>query len=171
MEIVEIFTLMNWVPAVLLVLGFVMIVAEVFIPGFGFFGVAGILSLIAGIIVRIVQGLNLTQSIMLILMALAFLIVAGLVMIFSARFGVLSHTGLFENKTAIPTDYNRVDRQLRKLIGKSGRTISVLALGGKAKIAGKIYDVVSMGSYIEAGRHIRVVEIKDNTIMVRKWFE
>ena len=47
----------------------------------------------------------------------------------------------------------------------------VLNLGGKAKINGKIYDVVSRNSYIEDGAHIKVVEIKDNTIIVRKWFE
>jgi len=30
---------------------------------------------------------------------------------------------------------------------------------------------MSISTYIEAGSNIKVVEIKDNTIMVRKWFE
>ena len=63
------------------------------------------------------------------------------------------------------------DKQLRKLVGKNGKTISKLDLGGKAKIKGKIYDVVSIANYIEANTRIKVVEIKNNTIMVRKWFE
>ena len=92
-------------------------------------------------------------------------------MVVSARFGLLSHTGLFENKSTISKDYNKLDRSLKRLVGKSGKAVSALNLGGKAKIAGKVYDVVSINSYIEAGKHIKVVEIKNNTIMVRKWFE
>ena len=58
MEFVEIFTQMHWVPALLLILGLVFIVIELFVPGFGFFGISGSLSLIAGVIVRICQCLN-----------------------------------------------------------------------------------------------------------------
>lgn len=171
MEFVEIFTEMGWIPALLLCLGLVFMVVEVFVPGFGFFGITGIISIIAGIIVRIVQGLNLTQSLTLILLVLGFFIVAFVFMIYSAQYGILGRTGLFETRSSISVDYNKVDKELRKLVGKSGRAVGVLNLGGKAKINGKIYDVVSRNSYIEDGAHIKVVEIKDNTIIVRKWFE
>ena len=100
-----------------------------------------------------------------------FLIICGILLVYSAQFGFLSHTGLFENKSTIAKDYNKVDRSLRRLVGRSGKTVSALTLGGKAKIAGKIYDVVSINSYVEPNKHIRVVEIKDNQIMVRRWFE
>ena len=56
MEFAEIFTQMGWIPAVLLCVGLVFIIVEVFVPGFGFFGIAGTISIVAGIIVRIVQG-------------------------------------------------------------------------------------------------------------------
>ena len=171
MEFVEIFTEMGWIPALLLCLGLVFMVVEVFVPGFGFFGITGIISIIAGIIVRIVQGLNLTQCLTLILLVLGFFIVAFVFMIYSAQYGILGRTGLFETRSSISADYNKVDKELRKLVGKSGRAVGVLNLGGKAKINGKIYDVVSRNSYIEDGAHIKVVEIKDNTIIVRKWFE
>ena len=92
-------------------------------------------------------------------------------MVFSAKYGILSRSGLFETKSALPTSYNKPDKQLKKLIGKSGKTISKLDLAGQAKIRGEIYDVVSISSYIGAGSNIKVVAIKDNNIMVRKWFE
>lgn len=171
MEIVEIFTQMSWVVALLLIMGATFMIIEFFVPGFGFFGITGILSLIAGIIVRICQGLNLTQSIALILMALLFFVVSSMIMIGSARHGILGKTGLFERKTTISEDYNQVSRQYRKLVGKSGKAITTINMAGKAKINGKIYDVMSVNSYIEVGQHVKVVEIKDNTIMVRKWFE
>ena len=171
MEFVEIFTGMSWIPALLLSLGLLFLIVEVFIPGFGFFGVTGILLLIAGIIVRIVDGLNIVQSLTLILLVLGVLIIAFLLMVNSARHGLLGRTGLFETKSSIHKDYDKVDKNLSKLVGQSGRAVGVLNLGGKAKIKGKIYDVVSVNSYIEDGAHIKVVEIRDNTIMVRKWFE
>ena len=169
----EIWTNMNWIAAVLLGVGLIFIIIEVFVPGFGFFGVTGSISMVAGIIVRIAMKprLNVTQSIMMILLVIAVFAVCGIVMVHSASHGVLGKTGLFENKSTLSKDYDQVDKSLRKLVGKSGKTVSPLNLGGKAKIRGKIYDVLSINSYIDAGVNIKVVEIKNNTIMVRKWFE
>ena len=171
MEFTQIFTEMHWVPALLLIAGLVMMIVEIFVSGFGFFGVTGILSLVSGVIVRICFGLNISQSLTLILMVLGFLVLVFMVMVWGAQYGILGKTGLFERSTTLSKDYDRADRELRKLVGKNGKTISKLDLGGKAKIRGKIYDVVSISSFIEPGKNIRVVEIKDNTIMVRKWFE
>lgn len=171
MEFVEIFSEMNWIPMVLLCVGMVFIIVELFIPGFGFFGIGGSISIVAGIVVRIIDGLNFVQSLVLILMVLGFFVVAMMYMVYSAQHGILGRTGLFERRSSIPRDYNEVDKKTQKLVGKSGKAVGVLNLGGKAKINGKIYDVVSVNSYIESGANIKVVEIKDNQIMVRKWFE
>ena len=171
MDLMVIFTQMSWVAALLLILGVVFILIEAFVPGFGFFGIGGVESLIAGIIVRICQGLNVEQSMALILLVLAFFVVASLIFVFSARFGVLKHTGLFETKSTLDKNYNKAEREIRKLVGKSGKTVTKLDLAGKAKIRGKIYDVVSINSFIEAGANIKVVKIQDNEIFVRKWFE
>ncbi len=169
----EIFTQMSWIPAVLLGVGLIFVIIEVFVPGFGFFGITGTLTMVAGIIVRIAvkPGLNVTQSIMMILLVIAVFAVCAIIMVHSAKHGFLGKTGLFETKSTLSKDYGEVEKNLRKLIGKSGKTVSPLKLGGKAKIKGKIYDVLSINSYIDAGVNIKVVEIKNNTIMVRKWFE
>ena len=171
MEFVEIFTQMNWIAAVLLIVGCVFFIVEIFLPGFGFFGITGLLSMVAGVVVRICYGLNLVQSLTLILLVVGAVGLCFMLMTFSAKYGILGKSGLFETKSSLPTNYNDVDRQLRKLVGKSGKAISKLDLGGQAKIRGKIYNVMSISSYIEAGSNIKVVEIKNNTIMVRKWFE
>ncbi len=171
MEFAVIFTEMGWIPMLLLCIGMVFILVELFVPGFGFFGIAGGVSIVAGVIVRIVEGLNLMQSLVLILMVLGFCVLATLFLVFSAKHGVLGRSGLFETRSSLPTDYNKVSKRLKKLVGRSGKSVGVLNLGGKAKIKGRIYDVVSVNSYIEAGSNIKVVEIKDNQIMVRKWFE
>lgn len=171
MEFAQIFTEMNWLPAVLLSIGIIFTIVEVFVPGFGFFGVVGIGSMIAGIAVRIAQGLNLVQALTLVLLVVGFYIVAGMFLVFSAQHGILSQTGLFETNSTLRRDYDKTAKELKKLIGKSGRALSKLNLGGKAKIKGKIYDVVSATSLIPAGSHVKVIAIKDNQIIVRKWFE
>lgn len=171
MEFAVIFTQMHWIPILLLSVGAVFVLVEVFVPGFGFFGISGSLSIAIGIIVRICQGLNVAQSIALILVVLGFFVVMFMIFVFSAQYGLLGRTALFENKSSLDKNYNIADKQIRKLVGKTGKAISKLSLAGKAKIRGKIYDVVSINSYIEEGAHIKVVEIKDNTIFVRKWFE
>lgn len=171
MEFTQIFTEMHWVPALLLVVGLVMMVIEIFISGFGFFGIMGLISLIAGVVVRICFGLNLSQSLTLILLVIGFLVLVVMFMVYGAKYGILGKTGLFERRSTLSQDYNKVERELRKLVGRNGKTISKLDLGGQAKIRGKIYDVVSISNYIEPNTNIKVVEIKDNTIMVRKWFE
>lgn len=171
MELSSIFTEMSWISGSLLCLGLLFVIVEVFMPGFGFFGITGMCSLIAGIVVRICEGLSLEQSLILILIVLGALAVGGLFMIFSAQYGFLGRTGLFENQTTISKDYNKLDKEHKKLIGKSGKAVSNLNLGGQAKINGKIYEVQSISSFIPEGSHVKVVSIKDNTIMVRKWFE
>ena len=169
MEFSAIFTEMGWLPAILLSLGMMFVIIEAFVPGFGFFGIIGTISTITGIVVRIVNGLNVTQSLTLILLVFAFYIVASIFMVFSAKYGILGTTGLFEN--TLKKDYDKPEKELRKLVGKSGKTVGVLNLGGKAKINGKIYEVMSIHSFIESGAHIKVVGIQNHTIMVRKWFE
>lgn len=171
MEFVQIFTQMSWVSALLLIIGAVFLFVELFVPGFGFFGVSGFGAILAGIVVRIVEGLNFTQSLMLILMVLAFLGLMIFLMVQSVKHGFLGRTGLFERRSTLATNYNVADKQTRKLVGKSGKTITNLNLAGKAKIRGKIYDVVSQNSYIEKGSNIKVVKVEGNSIVVRKWFE
>lgn len=171
MELVEIFSQMSWVSAMLLALGAVFLIIELFVPGFGFFGITGFASFIAGIVVRICQGLNLTQSITLVLISLIFLVVVFIIMVGSASHGMLGKTGLFERRTSISEDYNKVSKSYKKLIGRSGKAVTKINMAGKAKINGNIYDVMATNSYIDVNKHVKVVDIINNTIMVRQWFE
>lgn len=171
MEYAVIFTEMSWISALIIIVGLVLLTIEVFVPGFGFFGIAGLVTMGAGIVVRIFEGLDFLQAIWFVLTIVAGLLIMSFVVLVGGRRLVLGRTGIFENSTTISTHYNQVDRELKKLVGKTGKTVSKLDLAGKAKIKGKIYDVMSINSYIESGAHIKVVAIKNNTILVRKWFE
>lgn len=171
MEFAVIFTEMSWIAGLLLILGLAFTIVEIFVPGFGVFGVLGIGSTIAGVVVRICDGLNLTQSLTLIMIVVGAFALLVMFMVFSAQHGALGRSGLFERKSSLDKNYNEVSKEYRKLKGKSGKAITSLNLAGKAKIKGKVYDVVSLNSFIEKGSHVKVIEIRDNSIVVRKWFE
>lgn len=104
-------------------------------------------------------------------MVLGFFVLCAMVMVFSAQHGILGRTGLFENSTTFDSRSSRETKELKKLIGKSGRAVGVLNLGGRARINGRVYEVLSIKSYIEDNSHVKVVGVKDNTLLVRKWFE
>ena len=68
---VRLFTEMNSWTIVLFILGIIFCLIEMFVPGFGFFGISGIVMIVAGIIVRMVSGGDLYMLLYMILIALA----------------------------------------------------------------------------------------------------
>ena len=168
MKFIEIFSQMHWSAVLLLIIGMIFMIIEMIVPDFGAFGIIGLACLLAGVIVRICQGTTVFQALMLILIVL--LVYCGCfgLMIKSAKSGKLGKTGLFETKPTISTEYNQPNPDLLNLVGKFGKATSGLNLAGRARIEGKIYDVVSELSFIEKNAEIEVIEIKDNTIIVRR---
>ena len=168
MKFIQIFSQMHWSAMLLLIIGMIFMIVEMFIPDFGVFGVLGLVSLAAGVIVRICQGTSVFQALTLILIVV--LIYCGCfgLMIRSAQSGKLGKTGLFETKPTISTEYNQPNEDYLKLIGSTGRTTTDLNLAGRARIQGKIYDVVAESSFIEKGVEIVVIEVKDNTLFVKR---
>ena len=60
-----------------------------------------------------------------------------------------------------------LDNEQLSLLHQSGETITALRPSGMATINGQRVDVVSEGSFIEAGRPIRVVAIEGLRVVVR----
>ena len=65
-EVVSLFTEMNVVPAILLTLGLILCIIEMFVPGFGAFGISGIVCLVGGIVAKMLYGGTVTQMFALI---------------------------------------------------------------------------------------------------------
>lgn len=56
----------------------------------------------------------------------------------------------------------------RALVGKQGTSLTVLRPAGKAKIGDDFIDVISDGPFISSGRQIEVVEVSGNRVVVRE---
>ena len=73
------------------------------------------------------------------LLVLGFLFLVVMIMVYGAKYGSLGKSGLFERRTTLPVNYNKVDRELKRLVGRNGKTISKLDLAGKAgRVHGKL---------------------------------
>ena len=163
MEDVFQFIITNLPLILCLVSGIALLVVEVFMPGFGLPGISGLALIIAGVVITWntygpVAGLAVT------LIALALAGIAISVSIKSAANGKLSRSALILNEVTPTVDHEETDA----LLGKTGKTVTVLNPVGFAEFDGVRLNVVSEGSYLEKGVRVRVQQVEGNKIIVRK---
>ena len=166
-EIVNLFTTTSWIIWVLIAVGLVLCIVEGIVPGFGVFGVIGIMCEIGAVVCQAIFTNSVPQVLLLILFNALTTIIIFLIFVFSAKHGLIGRTALVENKSSVPYNYG-VDKKFTKLIGKRGTTVSVCRPVGKVKIDGRILEAISVGTMIEKNVQVKVVKIKDNTIYINK---
>jgi membrane-bound serine protease (ClpP class) len=54
------------------------------------------------------------------------------------------------------------------LQGERGTTLTILRPSGKAQFGDRLVDVISDGPYIESGKHVQVIEVNGNRVVVRE---
>ncbi|MBE5746533.1 MAG: hypothetical protein E7359_04565 [Clostridiales bacterium] len=154
------------IATILYIIGLIFLIVEVFIPGFGFFGISGISLLVISIIVKICLGDSVTHILLSILIAFAIIIVLLIWIIISAKKGLISKSSLISNGTSIPTFYN--DDNLKVFIDKEGETVTTCKPVGKVRIDDEIYDVQSLDGFLEIGTKVKVIEVNDNMLKISK---
>jgi membrane-bound serine protease (ClpP class) len=152
-----------WV-LILFVFGVVLMLVEAFMPGFGVFGVAGLISTLVSIVLAAVSVK--TGMVML----LVSFILAGIFSYFAFRFfarrGALRHIILSEEERA-DLGYVAPPDQ-RNLVGQEGVAVTTLRPSGTVKIDGRRIDVVSEGAYIPSGDKVVVDRVEGVRVIVRK---
>ena len=173
---ISLFVGMDWLVITLLSIGVVLIVIEIFVPGFGVFGIMGILSTIGGIIARVVgKGLSAVTIVayvgyLIILVGVVSLIAFG-IMVWSAKKGLLSRTSIFSNSTALPAGHTAGTPDYSFLVGKIGSAITDLNPGGKIVVDAKTYSVISNGEYVYSNTPVKVVSCEGAKIVVKKFIK
>lgn len=177
----------GWLEVILFAIGIFCIVMEMFvIPGFGVFGVSGGLLVFTALVMssqrftgmgssKIIE--NVTYDTGIVGGAIATVIVVAMML---NRF--LPAIPFFNRMMLQPPDAHSFADAIatggspgtigieppRVVMGDRGQTVSMLRPAGKAKIDGKTLDVVSIGTFIDAGDEIEVVEVNANRVVVRK---
>ncbi|MFC2123295.1 NfeD family protein [Bacteroidota bacterium] len=151
---------MEWITVILLiVLGLGFIVAEIiFVPGTTFLGLLGVIFAIAGIVISYTNFGTGTGSIVLIVT----LIFGLAMMVYGFKSGAWSKFAL---KGSIDSKVNEGEKSSLQ-VGEEGETISTLRPIGKAEFQDTVYEVSTLGNYLEPGIRIRIIKIKQNKIIV-----
>lgn len=163
---VRLFTEMNGWTIVLFILGIIFCAIEACVPGFGFFGIAGTIMIVAGIVVRMIFGGDLYMLLYMVLIALVLFGILFFVASLLIRKGRLGRTAIFNVGTAVPEDITEGTRDYSSLVGKKGVVTSVLRPAGKVNIDGEIVDVVARDGYVEAGAEVVVLNVEGQRIVV-----
>lgn len=142
-----------------LVLGAALMIVEVFLPGFGLPGVSGIVLIGAGVaIIWLKAGALATLLVVIALLA----ILISYMMRRATEGGAHARIFLREKEEL----HSGEDMQV--LLGKQGRTTSVLRPAGIGDFDGVRLNVVTEGSFIERDRPIEIVNVDGARIVVRE---
>ena len=167
-EFLDLFSGYGLIAMIILFVGLFFCMFEILVPGFGVFGIIGMIVSIGGFVFRIVVGISWIQVLILFILVILITAIAILLMTFFARIGLLGRMSIVQKQTAIPVDYDKPSKEQKKLIGKVGFAHTDFKTSGKFILNEKIYDAMSDGEFIEKGEKIQVVAIKNNTIIVKK---
>lgn len=150
--------------AVLLLLGLLFLLAEVFIPDFGIMGVLGIILFVAGII------LTAETFVDVLVMLLILIVFVALVVVFvvrSASKGRLSRTLVLKDSLSREKGFSGVE-DMKVFLGREGTALTMLRPAGIGVFEGVRLDVVTKGAYIEKGTRIKIMEVVGRRIVVDK---
>ena len=157
------FILTNLPLILCLLTGVALLVLEVFVPGFGLPGLAGLALLTAGVVMCwLTYGAAAGLGVTLICLALAGISIS--VSIKSAASGRLSKSALVLNDVIVPEE----KEEMSELVGKEGETLTVLNPAGFAEFDGVRLNVVSEASYLNKGTKVKVILVEGNRIVVRE---
>ena len=150
------------IPAlVMIIVGFGLMVVEMYVPGFGLPGISGILLMLGGIFLMQPTPL---QALILVVILVLLLGVAFSIAMRSIAKGRLSRSKLVLNEELGAGD----EQDLTYFIGNTGRTHTALRPAGIAEFGGVKLNVVSDGDFVAADRPIVVLRVEGNRIVVRE---
>ena len=168
----------GWMEVILFLAGLAFIAAELFIiPGFGVAGLSGIVLLTASVILAS-QGFVVPETavdwdqllgniVMLVIAGFAFFIAAFFI---TARMGslpVFSRMVLSTDREGqVASSSAAVPVSLPVEVGTVGVADSLLRPAGRASFEGRSFDVISDGSFVEAGATVKVIKVFGNVITV-----
>lgn len=168
----------NW-EILVFIIGLILVGLEIFvIPGFGIAGISGIVFVVGGLTLSLLDNVNFDfEPVNQAAAGKALITVIGgiglafvLILYLSSRIG---QKGLFRNIALIKTldnqsGYIGVPVEYKELKGKTGVATTVLRLSGKVQVDGKYYDAVSEDGFIEKGTKVKVIRYETGQLYVVK---
>jgi membrane-bound serine protease (ClpP class) len=153
-------------------LGLILVGLEIFvIPGFGIAGILGILALMGGLGLSLIGTGASWDSMLSALGQVAFSILVAIILtLILVRYFPRLPFGkrlILETNLQAQEGYESSPAEDHRWLGKQGLAVSDLHPSGIARFDGERVDVVSDGTFIDAGQPLQVVRIDGNRVVVR----
>lgn len=164
--------LAGWEEFLLVGLGLILVGAEIFfIPGFGIAGILGIIALMGGLGLSLIGTGATWESTLAALGQVAFSILVAIIatLILLRYFPRLPYGKrlILETNLQAQEGYESSPESDHRWLGKQGIAVSDLHPSGIARFDGERVDVVSDGTFIQAGQPLEVVRIDGNRVVVQ----
>ncbi len=169
----------NW-EILIFVVGIILLLLEIFvIPGFGISGISGLIFIITGLTLSMVDNIifdfkypdiaaaTIFKSLMITVVSITISFLLSLYLskeIFTSR---KLNIGLYTTQKR-EEGYISIDLKQKTMIGKSGIAATILRPSGKVEIENDIFDAVAVTSYINKGEKIKVVKDQAGQLYVKK---
>ncbi len=148
-------------------LGMVLLIVEVFMPGFGLPGITGIvLELLCIILTYVSHGSMAALGVTLIILAVIAIVIS--LALRSANKGRLSKSAVILTETESAEEGYVASGDMDVFLGKTGVTSTVLRPTGMAEFDGVKLNVQSDGEYIAKGETVRVDHVEGARVVVRR---
>ncbi|HHU76705.1 MAG TPA: nodulation protein NfeD [Firmicutes bacterium] len=153
----------GWPAIFLFILGIILLLVEAFIPGFGVFGIGGLVAITISIVLSSVSAV---AGLRALLYSLLLAIVVGYFAFkFFQRKGILRR---FIHRDASTKEQGFTSsRDLSFLMGKRGLAVTPLRPAGIVEMEGSRYNVVSEGAFVFTGESVEVIKVEGNRVVVR----
>jgi membrane-bound serine protease (ClpP class) len=153
--------------ALLLLLGLLLVMVEVFIPSGGVLGFLSITALVAGVILAFYHRGAEVGFLFLTVTAVA--LPVTLMMAFrwwpKTPMGRRILLDVPKSEEVLPDSPER--RWLRQMVGRVGVAKSLMLPSGAIEVDGHTIDALTEGTSIEAGQRVRVIAVSGNRVLVR----
>jgi len=142
--------------------GCILLVVELYVPGVGLFGIAGLASILASFFLSLGANMSAltTMTVSLLIAIIAFAVLARYLP--SSKLWaklVLKDSETTQDGYTSADDYNAY-------LGCEGITITQLRPAGRIEVNDIQLDVVSEGRFLPSGIKVRIVSVKGNRIVV-----
>ncbi len=151
----------------LLVVGMLLVLAELFLPSGGIISVLATTALVAAVVMAFRQSFTFGLAILaIILLGLPFVITFGLKLWGRTRLGRRFFLEA-PKPEEIPSAMDEREERLKNLVGRIGVAVTPLRPAGIVELDGLRLDTVTEGIMVEPGTPVRVVRVEGITVVVR----
>lgn len=153
-------------PIVILLIGIILLVIEMFVPSGGVIAVLATICFFAAVVMAFL--VNLQTGFIFLLVSGVIIPVSLAVMIKIWPFTPIGRRmfGRLPTADEVLPDGDHY-RELHELVGKRGVAKTKMLPSGSIRVDGKTYDAVSNGLAVDEGQKVEVVAIRTNHIVVR----